>query len=36
MWAKLYGTGGVTKVRGDQLQAALGAYDTWMSFHKVG
>jgi stage II sporulation protein D len=36
MWAKLYGTGGVTKVRGDELQAALGAYDTWMSFHKVG
>jgi stage II sporulation protein D len=35
VWAKLYGTGGVTKVRGDQLQSALGAYSTWMSFEKV-
>lgn len=34
-WAKLYGTGGVTKVRGDQLQTALGAYSTWMSFQKL-
>jgi stage II sporulation protein D len=35
VWAKLYGTGGVTKVRGDQLEAALGTYSTWMSFEKV-
>jgi stage II sporulation protein D len=34
--AQLYGTGGVTKVRGDQLQVALGGYSTWMSFEKVG
>jgi SpoIID/LytB domain protein len=32
--AKLYGTGGVTKVRGDQLEAALGTYSTWMTFVK--
>jgi stage II sporulation protein D len=35
IWAKLYGTGGVTKARGDQLEAALGAYSDWMSFVKV-
>jgi stage II sporulation protein D len=35
VWAKLYGTGGVTKVRGDQLESALGAYSTWMSFEKT-
>ncbi|HEY5053791.1 MAG TPA: SpoIID/LytB domain-containing protein [Solirubrobacterales bacterium] len=35
LWAKLYGTGGVTKIRGDQLESALGAYDKWMSFQKV-
>lgn len=35
VWARLYGTGGVTKIRGDQLQAALGAYDRWMTFRKV-
>lgn len=35
VWAKLYGTGGVTKIRGDQLQSALGAYSTWMSFRKI-
>jgi stage II sporulation protein D len=35
VWARLYGTGGVTKVRGDQLEAALGAYSTWMSFEKA-
>ncbi len=34
VWAKLYGTGGVTKARGDQLEAALGAYSDWMSFVK--
>jgi stage II sporulation protein D len=33
--AKLVGTGGITQVRGDQLQAALGAYSTWMSFEKT-
>jgi stage II sporulation protein D len=36
MWAKLVGTRGTTKVRGDQLEAALGAYDTWMRFRKRG
>jgi stage II sporulation protein D len=35
VWAKLYGTGGVTTIRGDQLASALGAYDRWMSFEKV-
>jgi len=35
VWAKLYGTGGVTRIRGDRLQAALGAYDRWMSFRKI-
>lgn len=35
VWAKLVGTGGVTKIRGDQLESALGAYDRWMSFKKV-
>jgi stage II sporulation protein D len=34
VWAKLYGTGGVTKVRGDQLESALGTYSDWMSFVK--
>jgi stage II sporulation protein D len=34
VWARLYGTGGVTKVRGDQLAAALGGYDRWMTFRK--
>ena len=33
--AKLIGTGGVTKVRGDQLESALGSYSTWMEFHKL-
>ncbi len=33
--AKLVGTGGVTTVTGPQLEAALGGYDTWMSFEKV-
>jgi SpoIID/LytB domain protein len=33
--AKLIGTGGVTTVSGEQLEAALGAYSTWMSFRKV-
>jgi stage II sporulation protein D len=33
--ARLYGTGGVTTIRGDQLTYALGAYDRWMSFEKI-
>jgi len=33
--AKLIGTGGVTKIRGDELAAALGGYDRWMSFRKL-
>jgi stage II sporulation protein D len=32
--ARLYGSGGVTDIRGDQLAAALGAYDRWMRFRK--
>jgi stage II sporulation protein D len=35
LWARLYGTGGVSKIRGDQLASALGAYDRWMRFEKV-
>jgi stage II sporulation protein D len=35
VWARLYGSGGMTKIRGDQLAAALGGYDRWMSFRKV-
>jgi stage II sporulation protein D len=35
IWAKLYGTGGITKIRGDQLASALGAYDRWMDFRKL-
>lgn len=34
--AKLYGTGGVTSVTGEQLELALGGYSTWMTFEKVG
>lgn len=33
--AKLIGTGGATKVSGEQLEVALGAYSTWMSFRKL-
>jgi stage II sporulation protein D len=33
--AKLVGTSGVTKVRGDQLESALGSYSTWMDFRKL-
>ena len=33
--AKLYGTGGVTKISGEQLEVALGGYDTWMTFQKI-
>jgi stage II sporulation protein D len=35
VWARLYGTGGVTNIRGDQLAAALGGYDRWLTFCKV-
>jgi len=35
VWARLYGTGGVTRIRGDQLAAALGGYDRWMHFQKL-
>jgi stage II sporulation protein D len=35
IWARLVGTGGVTKIRGDQLASALGGYDRWMTFRKV-
>jgi len=35
VWARLVGSGGITKIRGDQLASALGAYDRWMSFRKV-
>ncbi len=34
--AKLIGTGGVSTVTGEQLEVALGGYDTWMTFEKVG
>jgi stage II sporulation protein D len=33
--AKLLGTGGTTTVTGEQLEAALGGYATWMTFQKV-
>jgi stage II sporulation protein D len=33
--AKLIGTGGVSTVSGEQLEVALGGYDTWMSFQKL-
>ncbi|MGH2976510.1 MAG: SpoIID/LytB domain-containing protein [Solirubrobacterales bacterium] len=33
--AKLYGTGGVTTASGEEIESALGAYSTWMSFQKV-
>jgi len=36
MQAKLYGTGGVTTVTGEQLELALDGYSTWMSFERVG
>jgi stage II sporulation protein D len=35
VWARLYGTGGVTNIRGDQLAAALDGYDRWLTFCKV-
>ncbi|HEX9967619.1 MAG TPA: SpoIID/LytB domain-containing protein [Solirubrobacterales bacterium] len=33
--ARLYGTGGISTIRGDQLAAALGGYDRWMHFVKL-
>lgn len=33
-YAKIIGTGGSTRVRGDVIQVALGLYDRWMSFTK--
>ncbi len=33
--AKLIGTGGTTKVHGEQLETALGGYSTWMDFRKL-
>jgi stage II sporulation protein D len=35
VWARLYGTGGVSRIRGDQLASALGGYDRWMTFRKI-
>jgi SpoIID/LytB domain protein len=35
VWARLYGSGGMSKIRGDQLASALGAYDRWMTFRKI-
>jgi stage II sporulation protein D len=35
IWARLYGTGGVSKIRGDELASALGGYDRWMTFRKI-
>ena len=35
VWARLHGTGGVTRIRGDQLAAALGGYDRWLTFRKL-
>ena len=35
VWARLYGTAGMTTIRGDRLESALGAYDRWMTFRKV-
>jgi stage II sporulation protein D len=35
VWARLHGTGGVTRIRGDQLASALGGYDRWLTFRKI-
>jgi len=35
VWARLHGTGGVTRIRGDQLAAALGGYDRWLTFRRI-
>jgi stage II sporulation protein D len=34
--AKLIGSGGVSTVSGTDLESALGGYDTWMTFQRVG
>ena len=36
VWARLVGTRGTTKMRGDRIQSALGVYSTWMRFKRVG
>jgi stage II sporulation protein D len=35
VWARLHGSGGVTRIRGDQLAAALGGYDRWLTFRRL-
>ena len=35
-YAKLVGTAGTTRIRGDTLQAALGLYDRWAYFRRTG
>lgn len=35
VWARLHGSGGVTRIRGDQLASALGGYDRWLTFRKL-
>jgi len=35
-WAKLIGSRGTTRIRGDVLQQALGLYDRWAHFERVG
>ncbi len=35
VWALLHGSGGVTRIRGDQLASALGGYDRWLTFRKL-
>lgn len=36
VWARLIGTRGTTRIRGDRLSGALGLYDRWAYFKKVG
>jgi stage II sporulation protein D len=33
--AKLIGSGGASTITGEQLAGALGAYDRWMTFHRI-
>jgi stage II sporulation protein D len=35
VWARLHGSGGVTRIRGDRLASALGGYDRWLTFRKL-
>ena len=35
VWAKLVGTAGTKKLRGDKIQSALGLYSTWVRFQKI-